>query len=397
MPDFRRGLPRHEGGQPWPHMDADEGFANPSASGFAELESPPTFRRAVMVRRGLPRLVDGPPWPPVNEKVQISLPQKSTPATAPDGLDTLTEQLPDRKRFAPGPALKRIFVRATVTTFALTVLGGLLVLASRGIAESSWGIEFFDRYPGYTAREPAEGSGFPAWLRWNHFLNFFFLALIVRTGLAIRHQKNPVAYWTSGRAHHKVTLNVWFHTLVDILWLVNGVAYVVLLFVSGQWVRLVPTSMDVFPNALSATIQYLSFTWPSAAEWATYNSLQQLIYFFVVFILAPIATVTGVRLSIWWPSRLVAMTRLFPLALARAIHYPTMVVFVIFIAVHVVLVFATEPLLKLNQMYAGIDSESIDGLFWFGVGTFITILTLLLVRPAIISPLANLFGRVTSR
>jgi hypothetical protein len=61
---------------------------------------------------------------------------------------------------------------------------------------------------------------------------------------------------------------------VDALWLLNGVIFYVLRFATGQWHRLVPTSWNVFPNALPVLIQYLSLNWPTDNSWTAYNGLQ---------------------------------------------------------------------------------------------------------------------------
>ncbi len=70
---------------------------------------------------------------------------------------------------------------------------------------------------------------------------------------------------------HSIGLARWWHLGVDALWLLNGVAFVVLLFATDRWQRLVPTSWDVFPNALSVLIQYLSLNWPTENGWVAYN------------------------------------------------------------------------------------------------------------------------------
>ena len=64
-----------------------------------------------------------------------------------------------------------------------------------------------------------------------------------------------------------------------------------------------PTSWDVFPNAVSAALQYVSLDWPTENGWVNYNGLQQLAYFATVFIAAPLAIVTGVRMSGIWPKK----------------------------------------------------------------------------------------------
>jgi hypothetical protein len=86
---------------------------------------------------------------------------------------------------------------------------------------------------------------------------------------------------------HSIGLARWWHLGTDTLWLLNGLVYYVLLFATPRWHRLVPTSWDVFPNALSVLIQYLSLNWPAETGWVAYNSLQQMAYFITVFVAAP--------------------------------------------------------------------------------------------------------------
>src|SRR5699024_12373856 len=85
------------------------------------------------------------------------------------------------------------------------------------------------------------------------------------------------------------------HTSLDVLWLANGVIFVVLLFISGHWARIVPTSWEVFPTALSAMLQYMTLEWPMEDAWVNYNSLQQLMCFIRVVIAGPGAACAGVR------------------------------------------------------------------------------------------------------
>ena len=55
---------------------------------------------------------------------------------------------------------------------------------------------FIEAYPGIVP--PPEGTpvGIPAWLGWQHFLNAFFLLLIVRTGFELRSKRRPPGFWT---------------------------------------------------------------------------------------------------------------------------------------------------------------------------------------------------------
>lgn len=280
---------------------------------------------------------------------------------------------------------------------AAVVASAIIVLAARGVTTLPGVPAFLERYPGeYHLPEWAD-PGFPAWARWTHFLNLFLMVLIIRTGLQVRRQQKPPAFWTPKRGGKKISINLWLHTSLDLLWLVNGIAFVVLLFASGHWVRIVPTSWEVFPNAASAMLQYLTLEWPVENGWVNYNSLQQIMYFLVVFVAAPLAAVTGVRMSEWWPDRAERLNRWYPAPLARAIHFPTMLFFVVFIIVHVVLVFSTGALRNLNHMFAGVDVVNWVGFWWFAGGLLVTVAAVAAARPLVIAPIASLFGKVSTR
>jgi hypothetical protein len=75
------------------------------------------------------------------------------------------------------------------------------------------------------------------------------------------------------------------------------VVFYVLPFATGRWQRLVPTSWNVFPDALSTLVQYLSLKWPADQGWVAYNGLQLIAYFITVFIAAPLALITGLGMS----------------------------------------------------------------------------------------------------
>lgn len=259
---------------------------------------------------------------------------------------------------------------------------------------------FLVEYPGEYPLPEWAPIGFPGWVQWQHFLNAFFLLLIIRSGLQVRWQKRASAYWTprwSKTGEGKVSLTVWFHQSMDVLWLANGVVFLVLLFVSGQWVRVVPTDWAVVPNAISAGLQYASLEWPTEDGWVNYNSLQQLAYFAIVFLASPLAAVTGFRMSGLWPRGAKRLSNAYPIEWARALHFPTMVFFVGFIIVHVALVFATGALRNLNHMYAGNDEVN-----WVGFWIFLASVAVMAggwfaARPLVLAPIARLTGKVSAR
>ncbi|WP_448256066.1 cytochrome b/b6 domain-containing protein [Microbacterium aurum] len=305
-----------------------------------------------------------------------------------------------------GPFTKGQWAGAVIVAgFGLLVAAGLAVAFVRWLNSLPFMADFLTAFPGEYHLPEGAPVGFQGWLGWQHFFNVFLMVLIIRSGLTIRTEKRPTAFWTPrGDAKGKVSLTIWFHQSLDILWLVNGVVFVVMLFVTGQWMRVIPTSWEVFPNALSAVLQYISLDWPTENGWVNYNSLQQIAYFTTIFIAAPLAAITGYRMSGLWPKNAKALNKAYPIEWARAVHFPVMIYFVLFIIVHVALVFATGALRNLNHMYAA--QGSVDGVQyadnWAGFWIFIASLVVIAggwiaARPLVLAPIARLFGTVSSR
>jgi thiosulfate reductase cytochrome b subunit len=282
------------------------------------------------------------------------------------------------------------------------VILAAVVLLMRSLRDTQWLQEFLTTYPGETAMPEGAPVGFPAWLNWQHFLNAFFIVLIATSGWRVRTVARPSAFWTrrntgwlkTKNPPTKISLDLWFHLSVDALWFINGVIFYVLLFVSGQWMRIVPTSWEIFPNALSAGIQYVSLNWPTEHGWVNYNSLQVLSYFTIVFLAAPLAIITGLRMSGAWPKNTLRLNRVYPMELARAIHLPVMFFFVLFIFVHVTLVLSTGALQNLNHMYASNDSGSWWGFGIFALSLIVIIAGWLAAKPLLLRPIAGLFGKI---
>jgi hypothetical protein len=150
------------------------------------------------------------------------------------------------------------------TTVVSVITLAVVVLLARWLRELPGVQSFIETYPGIVP--PPEGTpvGIPAWLGWQHFLNAFFLLLIVRTGYQQRSKKRPPGVWTrdntrwprTKRAPRRKGICLWFHLWLDALWVLTGLSYVLLLFATGQWQRIVPTDWAVVTNAISAALQY---------------------------------------------------------------------------------------------------------------------------------------------
>jgi hypothetical protein len=302
----------------------------------------------------------------------------------------------------PGGKTQPARVRFLWAALGAVVALGLLVLAARWLVTLDAVQGFLATYPGHTELPADAPTGFPAWLAWQHFLNAFFLVLIIRTGWQVRSTARPPAHWTRNNKGliktknppKRISIDLWLHLTLDALWVLNGAVFMVLIFATGQWMRIVPTSWEVLPNAASAALQYASLDWPLENGWVNYNSLQVLAYFATVFIAAPLAIATGLRMSEAWPKK-AAVNKVFPIEAARAVHFPVMIYFVLFVIVHVALVFATGALRNLNHMYAVRDDAGWLGFWIFAASVVAMVGAWFLARPVFLAPVASLTGKVS--
>lgn len=419
---IRRGLPREPGGEPWPAADSalveeanPEPRADPGASA-ADLASsarsseigdaPPAVGATAAATApspaspGLPAATGGPPAPRV-PRPPLTVPRTVHPGAAASAPRATRAQ---PRRLGAYTPVQWLASAAVLGVFALA-LAGIVVLLARFVLALQPGQQFLAAFPGEYPLPEGAPVGLPAWLNWAHFLNSFFLLFIIRTGWQVRREKRPAAFWSPRRnKRRRISLALWFHQAIDILWVANGVIFVVLLLATGQWMRIVPTSWEVFPNALSAALQYAALDWPTENGWVNYNSLQQLSYFAITFVAAPLAIVSGVRLSGIWPKNAERLNRLYPVEWARRVHFPVMLFFVAFIVVHVGLVLATGALRNLDHMYAargsvdpGEYTSDPTGLVIFAASLVVMAAAWVVARPAVLVPIARLFGDVKQR
>jgi methionine sulfoxide reductase catalytic subunit len=308
--------------------------------------------------------------------------------------------------------------------FVLTVIGVAVAQALRELPAVQ---DFLVRYPGVPPSAQTVSAGFPAWLRVQHFLNLFFMAFIIRAGIQVL-ADHPRLYWKrdctpgtewfrfqkavpTGRLwtakddsvtlpgwlgipgiRHSIGLARWWHFSFGLLWMINGIVVYALLFWTGQWPRLVPTTWEVFPNAASTALQYLSLTFPPDESWTRYNSLQQLTYFITVFIAAPTSILTGFMQGPAISNRLGWFGRVLNRQRARSIHFLAMWWFLLFILIHVTLVFITGARVNLNMMFAGVNDGS-----WSGFAIFVAAMALLAVTWWLASPFTIRHARVVQK
>jgi len=313
----------------------------------------------------------------------------------------------------------------------LIPIGLVLLLVAVAVAKGIRGTPavqgFLRTYPGTSELSGNAPVGMPAWIGWQHFLNMFFMFFMIRSGLSIL-ADHPRLYWTRhctpgkewfriqrpvppnplytakedsitlpngvglpGR-RHSIGLARWWHLGTDVLWLANGAVFYVLLFTTGQWIRVVPLHWDVVPNAISVAIQYLSLDWPTENGWADYNSLQLIAYFVTVFIAAPLALLTGLGMSPALSTRFRRISSVFSIQFARSVHFLVLCWFLLFIVMHVSLVVTTGILRNLNYMYASRNVES-----WMGFWIFAASMVVIIVGWVAATPLTYRHPRVVQK
>ena len=324
----------------------------------------------------------------------------------------------------------RIGTRWINTLWALPI-GAAALLCMIALAQSLRELPsvtvFIQNHPGIAQSAPAVDSGFPWWLQVQHFLNMFFMLFIMRAGLQIL-ADHPRLYWgrdctpgndwfrfqvplPTGRIwtakddsvtlptwlgipglRHTLGLSRWWHFSVNLLWLINGIAFYALLFSTDQWRRLVPLTWEVFPAALSTAIQYASLNFPVDEGWTRYNGLQQLTYFITVFVAAPISIFTGLMQSPAISNAVGWFGRVFNRQAMRSVHFISFAWFVGFILAHGAMVFVTGIRQNTNHMFAGVDNAS-----WTGFPLFLLAMAILVVAWLVASPFTIRYARLVQR
>ncbi len=279
------------------------------------------------------------------------------------------------------------------------------------LAYIQWWISGLPQLHPLVSAVEATPIGFRGWLCLTHYVNLFFLVLLVRSGLQIL-MDHPRLYWnlhcTPGTEWLRLTpivvgpehigtakedarhLTPWiglpgyrhtvgmarhWHFISVLFWIGNGILYIALLATTGEWSRLIPLSWQSVPEAWSVFVHYATGHLPQEPSgFGQYNALQQLSYAAVVFVLAPLALITG-------PSMSPAFTARFPWypripgnrQVGRSVHFLVMCGFLAFTAMHVSMIALTGLQRNMNHIVIGEDSTGPTGVIIGLVGLVILV------------------------
>lgn len=235
-----------------------------------------------------------------------------------------------------------------------------------------------------------DNPDFPFWLRAAHLINFVLIGMLLRSGWEML-SSLPRLWWRNDCApgtewlrftkrklpkeegvytslmdekslsplialpgRENIGLGRHWHGLSVMLWVLNGIVYVGLLFGTGLWRRIIPTSWDVFPKAWESLVMYLGLQVPSIEHYQPYDALQMLGYTFVIFVLAPFMMLTGLAMSPAIRSRYPWYVKFWGGHQgARSLHFIAMALMAGFIVMHVGLVFIVHREYNLVHMVFG--------------------------------------------
>lgn len=191
-------------------------------------------------------------------------------------------------------------------------------------------------------------------VRWMHWINFPLLTIMIWSGLMIywadsvdlsvlEHRVYRVGagdftlfrffpdwFYSIFRLNNHFTRGLSFHALVMWPFIINGVAYVLYLAISGEWRRIVLGVRDF--RQLARTVLDDLLNRETSAHGEMYSGAQRIAYT-LVLIVGAICVLSGI--AIWKPTSLPLATAMMGgYRAARLIHFWTTIAFCTFICIH---------------------------------------------------------------
>jgi thiosulfate reductase cytochrome b subunit len=160
--------------------------------------------------------------------------------------------------------------------------------------------------------------------------------------------------WATIPGSRSLALGRRWHFFFAWLWVVNGACFLLWSLASRHLSQDLAMQARDWRGIGRSIVEHLRFHHPVGEEATHYNPLQKLAYLGVIFVLAPLAVLTGLSMSpqlaslLGWWLQLVGGRQS-----ARTIHFIVMSLFVAFTVVHVLMVVYAGPINEMRSMLSG--------------------------------------------
>jgi thiosulfate reductase cytochrome b subunit len=212
--------------------------------------------------------------------------------------------------------------------------------------------------------------------RVTHWINLLALVLLLMSGLQILNA-HPALYWGQYGAntdHHWLAfangIPSWmtlphyqdlatgrrWHFFFAWVFVINGAVYLLVGLINGHLKRdIAPTREELSPRHLAQDIlDHLRLNLPKGEAARHYNTLQKIAYLKVVALLLPLMVLTGLTMSPGFNAVAPVLLDLFGgRQSARSIHFICANLIVLFVVVHVVMVFIAGAVNEIRSMITG--------------------------------------------
>lgn len=160
--------------------------------------------------------------------------------------------------------------------------------------------------------------------------------------------------WAVIPSFYSLALGRRWHFFFAWLWVVNGVCFLAWSLLSRHLARDLAMRRRDWRGIPRSILDHLRFRHPVGEEALRYNPLQKLAYLVVIFVLAPLAVLTGLSMSPQTDTILGPWLDLIGgRQSARTLHFVAMASFVAFVLVHVVMVVYAGPVNEMRSMITG--------------------------------------------
>ena len=160
--------------------------------------------------------------------------------------------------------------------------------------------------------------------------------------------------WATIPGPRSLALGRRWHFFFAWLWVVNGACYLLWALASRHLDRDLAMRRRDWRDIPKSILEHVRFRHPAGDAATRYNPLQKLAYLGVIFVLAPLAVLTGLSMSPqlgsvlgWWLEWVGGRQS------ARSIHFIVMSLFVLFTLVHVLMVVYAGPVNEMRSMISG--------------------------------------------